>query len=140
MYCVFIPLEANVCLSLYSARVPNPLVCLENSRLYLNYLSYFLPWIDCRPAHLDRMDAKLVAQHNNRNSCWIIVKDEVFDVTDFLDQHPGGAGIILKYAGKDATQEYEALHQPGTIEENLAKGWFNREIENTNSKSNVLVR
>jgi len=33
----------------------------------------------------------------------------------------GGSKIILKYAGKDATEEYEPIHPPGTLEENLPK-------------------
>ncbi|KAF4873379.1 Cytochrome b5 isoform A [Colletotrichum siamense] len=41
-----------------------------------------------------------VGTHNSRNSCWIIVSGHVYDVTDFLDEHPGGAGVILRYAGK----------------------------------------
>lgn len=40
-------------------------------------------------------------------------------MTDFLSEHPGGAKIILKLAGKDATEEYDPIHPPGTIEENL---------------------
>lgn len=38
---------------------------------------------------------------------------------DFLDEHPGGAGIILRYGGRDATAEYDPIHPPGTLEENL---------------------
>lgn len=41
-------------------------------------------------------------------------------VTDFLPNHPGGSQIILKLAGKDATEEYDPVHPPGTLEENLA--------------------
>lgn len=40
-------------------------------------------------------------------------------MTDFLSEHPGGSKIILKLAGKDATDEYDPVHPPGTIEENL---------------------
>jgi L-lactate dehydrogenase (cytochrome) len=40
-------------------------------------------------------------------------------VTDFLSEHPGGAKIILKLAGKDATEEYDPIHPPGILEENL---------------------
>lgn len=39
--------------------------------------------------------------------------------TDFLDDHPGGSKIILKYAGKDATDEYDPIHPPDAITENL---------------------
>ncbi|KZP10658.1 hypothetical protein FIBSPDRAFT_872351 [Athelia psychrophila] len=62
---------------------------------------------------------KEVATHNSRKSCWIIVHGKVYDVTEFLDDHPGGSKIILKYAGKDATHEYEPIHPPDAITTNL---------------------
>ncbi|CBF73650.1 hypothetical protein AN7984.2 [Aspergillus nidulans FGSC A4] len=58
---------------------------------------------------------KDVAHHNARHSCWVIVSNHVYDVTKFLDAHPGGAGAILLYAGKDATAVFEATHPAGTL-------------------------
>lgn len=63
--------------------------------------------------------AQEVAQHTSKESCWVILYGNVYDVTDFLSEHPGGSKIILKLAGKDATEEYDPVHPPGTIEENL---------------------
>ncbi|EIW64799.1 uncharacterized protein TRAVEDRAFT_68523 [Trametes versicolor FP-101664 SS1] len=60
-----------------------------------------------------------VAKHNSRSSCWVIIKDKVYDVTEFLADHPGGAKIILKYAGKDATSAYEPIHPPDALDKNL---------------------
>lgn len=60
-----------------------------------------------------------MAKHNTRESCWVILYDHVYDVTNFLSEHPGGAKIILKLAGKDATEDYDPVHPPGTLEENL---------------------
>lgn len=40
-------------------------------------------------------------------------------MTQFLPDHPGGSGIVLKLSGKDATEEYDPIHPPGTLEENL---------------------
>ncbi|KJR85630.1 L-lactate dehydrogenase (cytochrome) [Sporothrix schenckii 1099-18] len=57
-----------------------------------------------------------VAAHKSRSSCWVIVAGHAYDVTDFLDEHPGGARSILRFAGHDATAEYEPLHPPGTME------------------------
>lgn len=43
----------------------------------------------------------------------------VYDVTDFLAEHPGGSKVILQLAGRDATEEYDPIHPPGTLEDNL---------------------
>jgi isopentenyl diphosphate isomerase/L-lactate dehydrogenase-like FMN-dependent dehydrogenase len=40
-------------------------------------------------------------------------------VTKFLPSHPGGSKIILRLAGQDATEEYDPIHPPGTLEDNL---------------------
>ncbi|KIY44772.1 hypothetical protein FISHEDRAFT_50682 [Fistulina hepatica ATCC 64428] len=61
-----------------------------------------------------------IAAHNSRESCWIVVHGKVYDVTDFLDGKCWGSKIILKYAGKDATAEYDPIHPPNTIETHLA--------------------
>jgi L-lactate dehydrogenase (cytochrome) len=34
-----------------------------------------------------------LAQHTTRDSCWVAVGSNVYDVTDYLDQHKSGAGI-----------------------------------------------
>lgn len=38
-----------------------------------------------------------------------------------MPEHPGGPKIILKYAGKDATEEYEPIHPPDTLDKYLEK-------------------
>lgn len=42
-----------------------------------------------------------VRAHNNEKSCYVTIGTKVYDVTDFLDGHPGGPEFILEYAGKD---------------------------------------
>lgn len=62
-----------------------------------------------------------VAKHNSASDCWVIVHGRAYDVTDFLPEHPGGSKIILKYAGKDATDEFDLIHPPDTLEKYLPK-------------------
>ena len=62
-----------------------------------------------------------VATHTSRDSCWVIISGKVYDVTDYLDKHPGGSQILLQYAGKDATAMYEPIHPAGTVERSLPK-------------------
>lgn len=39
-------------------------------------------------------------KHTTEESCWIAVRGEVFDVTPFIDEHPGGFDIIISNTGK----------------------------------------
>lgn len=53
-----------------------------------------------------------VAKHNKKDDVWVIVDGQVLDVTSFLPDHPGGEKAILLYAGRDATEEFNMLHDP----------------------------
>ncbi|CAK7222743.1 fatty acid alpha-hydroxylase [Sporothrix bragantina] len=52
---------------------------------------------------LPSFTAAEVEKHNTEGSCYCTVGNTVYDVTDFLESHPGGAGLILEYGGKDIT-------------------------------------
>ncbi|KAH3908473.1 hypothetical protein HBH56_175510 [Parastagonospora nodorum] len=60
-----------------------------------------------------------VAKHNTAESCWVVLYGNVYDVTRFIPEHPGGSKVILQLAGSDATDEYDPIHPPGILEENL---------------------
>ncbi|OTA92246.1 hypothetical protein M434DRAFT_57134, partial [Hypoxylon sp. CO27-5] len=45
--------------------------------------------------------------HKTETDCWIVVHGVVYNVTKFLDDHPGGKDIILEEAGKDASDVFE---------------------------------
>ncbi|KAI6173594.1 Cytochrome b5 [Aphelenchoides besseyi] len=47
-----------------------------------------------------------VAKHNSSASGWIIVRKKVYDVTRFLNEHPGGELVLLDRLGGDATIEF----------------------------------
>ncbi|KAI9760151.1 MAG: hypothetical protein M4579_001871 [Chaenotheca gracillima] len=66
-----------------------------------------------------KLSGDQIAEHNSRESCWVIIHGKAYDVTEFLPEHPGGPKIILKYAGKDATAEYEPIHPPDTLDKYL---------------------
>ncbi|KAH7035967.1 FMN-dependent dehydrogenase-domain-containing protein [Microdochium trichocladiopsis] len=60
-----------------------------------------------------------VRRHASRKSCWIIIDNTVYDVTDFVDLHPGGARILLNYGGRDATHAFAPVHAPDTLTKHL---------------------
>lgn len=45
-----------------------------------------------------------VSQHNKKDDLWIVVKGVVLDVTNWLDEHPGGANALFNFMGRDATE------------------------------------
>ena len=47
-----------------------------------------------------------ILTHNTAASCWLLVSGKVYDVTTYLDKHPGDASTILPTCGTDATQAY----------------------------------
>merc|ERR1712187_20172 len=73
--------------------------------------------LDCLPALAVIMSVSTgeVAKHASESDCWVIIGDEVFDVTKFLPDHPGGKKAIMLFAGKDATEEFDMLHDRKVI-------------------------
>merc|ERR1712007_128811 len=61
-----------------------------------------------------------VAKHNTDKDCWVVVNGQVLDVTEFLNDHPGGKRAIMLYAGKDASEEFNMLHDPKVVKKYLA--------------------
>ncbi|XP_046585217.1 cytochrome b5-like isoform X1 [Haliotis rubra] len=48
-----------------------------------------------------------VKQHKDSKSSWLIIHNQVYDVTKFLEEHPGGEEVLLEQAGDDATESFE---------------------------------
>ncbi|MFT3888017.1 MAG: cytochrome b5-like heme/steroid binding domain-containing protein [Arachnia sp.] len=51
-----------------------------------------------------------VADHNTAVSCWAAIEGNVYDLTDWIGQHPGGASRIEALCGTDATAAFTAQH------------------------------
>ena len=53
---------------------------------------------------LPTIPTKDVESHKTAQSCYVTIGTKVFDVTEFLEDHPGGADLILEYGGKDVSE------------------------------------
>ncbi|KAG9091947.1 hypothetical protein FS749_016123 [Ceratobasidium sp. UAMH 11750] len=57
------------------------------------------------------MSAKItleqLKQHTTTDSFYVLIHGKVYDVTKFLDEHPGGDEVITAEGGKDATEAFE---------------------------------
>lgn len=60
-----------------------------------------------------------VQQHASPSDCWAVVSGNVYDLTSWISQHPGGPGVIEGMCGADATAAFDGQHggQPRPAEE-----------------------
>lgn len=56
-----------------------------------------------------------VAAHNKPDSLYITIDGDVYDVTKFQDDHPGGKKILQRVAGKDASKQFWKYHSEGVL-------------------------
>lgn len=68
-----------------------------------------------------KVSSEELKAHRSEASCWVLLNGDVWDLTPFLMDHPGGPGVILEYAGRDATAFWESLHPPEVLSQLNAK-------------------
>ncbi|KAF2007978.1 acyl-CoA dehydrogenase family protein [Amniculicola lignicola CBS 123094] len=76
-----------------------------------------------------------VAEHNTPDDLWCIIDHKVYDLSDFVDAHPGGSVVLEQVAGTDATSAFYNLHRQEVLQkyESLCIGTIDGE------KSEVIV-
>ncbi|KPI98322.1 PREDICTED: cytochrome b5-like [Papilio xuthus] len=64
-----------------------------------------------------------VAQHKGRagGRLWLIYKDSVYDLTDYLAEHPAGDAVILEEGGGDASKAFDEVGHSGDARDIMAK-------------------
>lgn len=59
-----------------------------------------------------------VARHNKDSDLYTIIDSVVYDISKFVDLHPGGAAVLLDadVAGKDTTELFFGLHRSDVLQ------------------------
>ncbi|XP_011142869.1 cytochrome b5 [Harpegnathos saltator] len=78
-----------------------------------------------------------VAKCNGKNGArtWIVIYDCVYDVTDYMHQHPGGADLLEEYAGRDATRGFDDFGH-STDAKKIMKEYLIGELEDEDKRAN----
>jgi len=57
-----------------------------------------------------------VQKHTSQTDCWVAINGKVVNLTEFMKVHPGGVAPIMANAGKDASSDWNAIHNKDAIE------------------------
>ena len=63
-----------------------------------------------------------VKKHNSADDCWSIIDGNVYDLTNWVNSHPGGSSRITSICGKDGSSNFLGQHSNS----NSAKSQLNR--------------
>ncbi|KAF7268158.1 hypothetical protein GWI33_018621 [Rhynchophorus ferrugineus] len=60
-----------------------------------------------------------VKEQNKQDKVLVLINNDVYDVTSFLNEHPGGEEVLLEQAGKDATEAFEDVGHSSDAREKM---------------------
>ncbi|RMJ28549.1 Cytochrome b5 [Aspergillus sp. HF37] len=62
-----------------------------------------------------------VAAHNTKKDLYLVIHDKVYDVSKFVDEHPGGEEVLLDVGGQDASEAFEDVGHSDEARETLSE-------------------
>nr|BAE94683.1 cytochrome b5 [Physarum polycephalum] len=69
-----------------------------------------------------------VSKHTKSGDIWLAVRGKVYDVSDFVAEHPGGEEVIRDVAGRDATEDFDNVgHSEDAVQQ--MKQYYVGELE-----------
>ncbi|GAV59022.1 Cyt-b5 domain-containing protein [Cephalotus follicularis] len=80
-----------------------------------------------------------VSEHNNSKDCWLIINGKVYDVTKFLDDHPGGDEVLLSATGKDASDDFEDVGHSDSARDMMDKYYVGDIDSSTIARKNIYT-
>ncbi|KAL4497355.1 hypothetical protein ABPG72_011290 [Tetrahymena utriculariae] len=69
-------------------------------------------WLEKTSKQNNKYTWAQVKQHNKQGDSWVVIDGKVYDLSSYIEKHPGGPSPILSRAGKDATRAFEEAKHP----------------------------
>ena len=74
-----------------------------------------------------------VARHSTESDCWVVIGNDVYNVTSLIDTHSGGREAIIQYCGTNATEVFFSKHGQGPYE--VLQSYYIGTIGNTTRRA-----
>ncbi|KAI9265001.1 cytochrome b5 [Phascolomyces articulosus] len=62
-----------------------------------------------------------VSKHQTKDDLWMVIHNKVYNISSFVQEHPGGEEVLLDESGKDATEAFEDIGHSDEAREILEK-------------------
>ncbi|KAF8950481.1 hypothetical protein BGZ46_004491, partial [Entomortierella lignicola] len=62
-----------------------------------------------------------LAQHSSKTDLYVAIHGKVYDISSFIDEHPGGEEVLIDEAGRDATESFEDVGHSEEARDILSK-------------------
>ena len=69
-----------------------------------------------------KLSASEIQRHNVKNDCWSLIKGKVYNLTGYVQNHPGGQSVIAAICGKDGTSAFSNQHGSSSKPNNVLNG------------------
>ncbi len=70
------------------------------------------------------LSAQEVAKHNSASDCWSVVKGNVYNLTSYIQRHPGGQSALKNICGKDGSAAFTNQHNNQGKPNNVLQGFL----------------
>ncbi|XP_027870106.1 cytochrome b5 type B isoform X1 [Xiphophorus couchianus] len=80
-----------------------------------------------------------VRMHNMSSDTWLIIHNKIYDITSFLEEHPGGEEVLLEQGGSDATESFEDVGHSTDAREMLQQYYIGELHMEDRKKENTKV-
>jgi cytochrome b involved in lipid metabolism len=82
------------------------------------------PTSPASPTGTMKLSASEIATHNSKSDCWSIVRGNVYNLTSYVQKHPGGASVIANICGKDGSSAFINQHNTQGKPNNVLSGFL----------------
>lgn len=62
------------------------------------------------------LPSRMTVQSDVSFPSWMVINDQVYDLSKFFAMHPGGEQVLRQFYGKDATEAFYGLHRQEVLE------------------------
>ena len=76
------------------------------------------------PAGMINLSTTEIKMHNSKSDCWSIVNGKVYNLTTYVQKHPGGSAVITNICGKDGTNSFANEHNTQSKPNSVLTGFL----------------